>query len=362
MKLLVTYTTGTIGVPLHMIKYIKNNYPDIFIYSIKIKLSHCEELFYQEKMISKIKKVVVRKNITHMMCIDEEVFFIAQIKDWLEKHCKILINTRELYDTLHNKYNGYKFSTANNIPTIPTMLLTNDLTKHQIETFIGKKYPAYVKSVYSTGGKGTQTYNDINELFDSHSKIKENIVDRIIQPCVKGTIYTANAIYSKGVMIDIFILKSLSFINDTKTIRMPPFCEVIRTDIFNEYMKTIGNNTGYSGMLEVEFLVNDAGKIYLMEYNPRFSGSFICATDNDASIAKNYMNILCDLPIIPFSQKEIIYSFSIVRDIQYYIKQSYQNPKTLLKLSWLKKYFNIKRKSQTVSLVISSYADCEYCI
>jgi predicted ATP-grasp superfamily ATP-dependent carboligase len=341
------------------LSYIKKKYPETILHCVKINYQHKDNEFYKKKMIAKIKKVVINKNITHIICLFEEVFFIARIKEWLEKHCKILINTTEIYDTLHNKYNGYKFSIAHNIPTIPTMLLINDITKHQIETFIGKQYPAYVKEVYSYGGHGTHTCSDIGELFDSDGKIKDENIGRIIQPCIKGTIYTANVIYSKGDMIDKFILKSTTFINDTKTVRMPPFCEVIKTNIFDEYMRNIGKNTGYSGMLEVEFLVNNSGKFHLMEYNPRFSGSFICATYSDASIAKNYMNILFGLPIIPFYQKEIIYSFGIGSDIQYFMQQIYCNPKSFLNKSWLMKYIEIRRNSEDIPIIRYSSADYE---
>ena len=354
MKILVT--TTTINISEYFLSYIKKNYPETILHCVKINYQHKDNEFYKKKMIAKIKKVVINKNITHIICLFEEVFFIAQIKEWLEKHSKILINTAEIYETLHNKYNGYKFSIVHNISTIPTMLLINDITKQQIETFIGRQYPAYVKEVYSCGGEGTHTCSDISELFNSDGKIKDENIGRIIQPCIKGTIYTANVIYSKGNMIDKFILKSTTFINDTKTVRMPPFCEVIKTDIFDKYLINIGKNTEYCGMLEVEFLVNNTGKIYLMEYNPRFSGTFICATYSDASIAKNYMNILFGLPIIPFYQKEIIYSFGIGTDIQYFMQQIYRNPKSFLNKSWLMKYIEIRRNSEDIPIIRHSPA------
>ena len=339
MKLLVTCISWNITE--YFINYVQTNFPDFVIHFVEINYSYRNDEHYQQKIISKIKKIIIRESITHMACLFEEIYFISKIKDWLELHCKILINDMKIYDTLHNKYSGYNFNVENNIPTIPSKLLTDNTTKEELLKFINGIYPLFIKNVYSCGGKGTSACNTIDDLFSSDDKIKNTKIGYIVQPCIIGTIYIVNMLYSNGKIVDTFILKSSSYIKDTLTVRMQPFRKVVETNIFDDIIKKIGYNTKYTGIMEAEFFVTKNKDIYMIEYNPRFSGSMICAFANNASILKNYMYLLLGLPLIPHNTTKCIYPQN---ELQYFMLQLYQNPKELVGLSWIKKYINMKKK------------------
>ena len=340
---------------LQMLEYIRVNYPDIQTYCVKIKWDNRNNILCQNKMLTKIKKLIIKEKITHMLCIFEEVYFISKIKDWIEQHCKILINTRELYDTIDNKYNGYKFNIEHDIPTIPTLLLTDNTTKKEICNFTNGKYPIFLKNVYGCGGLGTSTCNNIDNLFEN-DKLKNIHIGNIIQPCIIGNIYIVNMLYSNGEIVDTFILKSSSYIKDTLTVRMQPFRKVIETNIFDDIIKKIGCNTKYTGIMEAEFFVTVDKAIYMIEYNPRFSGSMICAFANNASILKNYMNLLLDLPLITHSTQKKIYPQN---ELRYFALQLYQNPRELFGISWIKKYIKKKKHCDTITYA-NPLGDYEY--
>ena len=339
---------------LQMLEYIQVNYPDIQTYCVKLKWNNRNNVVCQNKMLAKIKKLIIKEKITHMLCIFEEVYFISKIKDWIEQHCKILINTRELYDTLDNKYNGYNFNIKNNIPTIPTMLLNNNTTKEELEKFIDGKYPLFLKNVYGCGGLGTSTCSNIDNLFEN-DKLKNIHIGNIVQPCIIGTIYVVDAVYDNGILKDIFILKSSSCLKDKHTVRMQPYREVVKKNIFDNIITKIGTITGYTGILNIDFLVNN-DMIYLIEYNPRFGGTIICAIENKASIIKNYMNILLGLPTEKHYSRYSVYSYN---QVQYFLRQLYQNPEAFIGVSWIKKYIKMKKKCETITYS-NSTGDFEY--
>ena len=193
--------------------------------------------------------------------IDLNLFHYAQ---FLEKHkLNFILSDSRTIKLLSDKLLFYKECQKNNIPTIKTNLLTNQLKKNDKKFIIKDRYGAgcsYVK------------------IFKKYKDVENNNFDKIIQPYINGKHYSLCLFFNQNNYNLLTVNKQKLEINDNDMIRLTNlhvnvphnFHPKINSLIFL-IMKSFPGLRGYIG---IDIIIKK-DKIFIVEINPRITTSFI---------------------------------------------------------------------------------------
>jgi predicted ATP-grasp superfamily ATP-dependent carboligase len=151
---------------------------------------------------------------------------------------------------------------------------------------ISKKH-FIIKNKYSHHGQGNEIIEDnlysLIKKYDEKYQIQDFLytkcVDAVNLSCLEGKILGA---YSYKTFYPSHVVKETNFIENT---------------YIKDFLKAIVKNLNYNGFIEIEFLIDHSGTIYIIECNPRMSG---CANSYYyfKSVTLPYVNALNNKKII----------------------------------------------------------------
>lgn len=219
------------------------------------------------------------------------------------KH-KILTASDEVYDTLDDKINFYKFINKYNLLEGLNIKLINtygnDYDGPNIHGKFIVKHRNGIGSAKNKVAKGK--IKKIIRMFPNYQiqdLLNVNHINCVSCLCKNGSI-----ISSLNFIVPEFISNKLYKKSHELLLKRPD-------SDFLELVTRIIEITNYSGLIELEFLVDNDGRTYLIECNPRLSGTVRCISNkNDVPYVSNLINPYVNL----FSRKQF--------DTRHYIDNS----------------------------------------
>lgn len=223
------------------------------------------------------------------------------------KH-KFLTTDNRIYDILDDKIKFYNFVRENDLLHNSNIKLIRSYgIDYSGSNFYGKFIIKHKNGSGSSKNKIVEGYikNLIRKHSDDYQIQKLLDVDHI--NCISCCCKNGEIIECLNFVTPHFISKKLYKTNHTLTLKRPKKKYI---DIISKIVKTIN----YSGLIEFEFLVDKHKKSYLIECNPRISGTIRCILyqHNDVpyiNLINSYINSLCKtkLPIYHYDHEKLNY-------------------------------------------------------
>ena len=199
------------------------------------------------------------------------------------KHKFLTVNDK-IYDTLDDKINFYKFIIKHNllrdynIKLIPTYD-----TNYRGSDIYGK---FIVKHRNGTGSTKNKIVKDrIKKIIRAYSynyQIQDLLdVDHI--NCISCFCKDGSILSCLNFVVPHFISKKLYGTNHRLVLKQP---DEKQFDLISNIIKI----TNYSGFIEFEFLIDKYNQTYLIECNPRISGTIRCMSDNSIPYMSKLVN------------------------------------------------------------------------
>ena len=262
----------------------------------------------------------------------EDELFISTHQEELRKNdiWSLACEDAQSYLTLDHKYLSSLFCKEHGIAmaeTIPLLANTEDACRDLAEKTMAQGKPCFLKECYDTSsGEGVIKVNKMEDYDNAVERITsgkgsqpadtaDKDVHIILQAGNPGIICTGQAIFYKGEMLSGYITRenmelisklheyklafSIGEWNPTKedltfSFKLDlndPFERKIR-DQGIEIMKKAGKAVNYTGMFEVEFIIEESpdAEVNVLEFNPRFSGAAHGYTGS--GIVQDYMQLI----------------------------------------------------------------------
>ena len=260
-----------------------------FITDKYIKCPRITDINYWEFIYNLIKEY----KITHIFpTYNTEIIEWSRKKVYLENslNCVVIVNDIELINIADNKLETYEWCCNNNI-NIPRIKLITER-------------PIIIKPINGCGSNGIKILKTYEENDDSIEYINSNY---IIQEFIKGTEYTIDIIAdTNGKVINVIPKERLLIKNGQS------FKSITRND--NElinFAKKCSILLGNKSVINIQVIRDNAGKIYLIEINPRFPTTI-------GLTIKSGVNIPVMLVEKDFETREFINNLVMIRDYQEY--------------------------------------------
>lgn len=215
-----------------------------------------------------------------------------ELNKYINYKKKFLCNEEYLYELLDDKILFYNFIDRENILEKSPIKLIKSYNNYKGQN-IKKKF--LLKHRHECAAKGHIVKNDnIKNLISEYGRLYQ------IQDYIEiKKVYSISFICYKGELI-----KSINFVKEggikNSHISSDIPLKIKKTKvIFKEIIKGIIEKLKLNGIHEVEFIKDNSGCIYLMEFNPRIAGSIKCFDNNNESPFVNeliisYCNIIAN--------------------------------------------------------------------
>ncbi len=210
-----------------------------------------------EEYLNALFNIVKENNVDLLIpTTDIECDVLAPLKhEFLAKGVTLCCFDNSLQALCRNKYKLAKNLATNEIcHTIPTYMQNEALPE---------EYPLILKPISGRSSQGQYIANNANEL----NALVNLRSDFIIQPFIKGNIYTVDVAQDKfGNIFSLVRKELLRTVNGLGTA-----IQTYKSHALNTVVENIANFIGFVGVANIEFIENN-GKFYFLEINPRFSG------------------------------------------------------------------------------------------
>lgn len=210
--------------------------------------------------LKKIERIISKNNINLIIPgIDFELPIFAKYKIYLETKYNLvcLVSNLNEISQFNNKYSTYIFLKKNGLDFPKTSLLKDK------NLFLKKnQFPVILKPVEGSTSKGIFVINKLNEL-NNISVDKEKY---IIQEKINGIEITSGAIVFNKKIISLIHLKRNLRNGNTHS------ASLYFNKRIDSYIKKIVKVSNFFGPINFQ-LFYSRGKCYLIEINPRFSGT-----------------------------------------------------------------------------------------
>ncbi|MBO6179465.1 MAG: ATP-grasp domain-containing protein [Selenomonadaceae bacterium] len=217
-----------------------------------------------ENYLPTILDICKREDVKAVLPLHEDECVLIAKNQRLFKDAGVipLISSPEVVDICRDKYEFYRKITENNLPAIPTYL-ANEADKAVKE----QGFPLFIKPRFGAGSVSSYVINSLEAL---EGYMKNEDVEFIIQPYIKGRQYDSNAYidFLSGKLADVFILekmrmrageadKSISVLDERILSVIEKSCDIFQ----------------FCGAIDMDIIELD-GMFMVMEVNPRFGGTY----------------------------------------------------------------------------------------
>lgn len=252
--------------------------------------------------ITRFIKYIKKYNIKYIIPTESKnATYLSRHKKRLLKHVSMLVSDNpKIINELDDKYDCYLFCKKHNIPTADTILMTSrNLNNKSIKDFIEKyEYPYFLKKAYDSNGA-----QDVFMIKD-YEDLEEKVVDIkgrwILQEHLEPNHASIDILYHEGKTISV-TMHSHKWHTDMRSISNEYFFPTIYSlethkSIPRKYVddimiivNNVGIHSNYTGIMNIDMLITK-DKPYLLEINPRFSGSIYISMNT--SLLKDYFKVL----------------------------------------------------------------------
>lgn len=228
---------------------------------------------------------ICRRHDVKLLCSlhDWEALHIAPYKArFLAEGVTPAVPDPEIVNICLDKYKTAQFAESLGVSSPKCFIVLKEaldaLESNEIE------FPLILKPRWGQGSIGIKKVRTIKELKAAYLLINAELLEAgleylageqkdyqvLIQQFVKGREYGADVVNDlKGHFAACFVKYKFSMrFGETDA------AETISMSEIEEHCRTIAGATKHPGILDADFIMSDAGRIYLLELNPRFGGGY----------------------------------------------------------------------------------------
>ncbi len=206
--------------------------------------------------------------------------YASENREELLKYTKLLMPPKDSFDIARNKIKTYQFALENEIP-IPETYFPKTLSdlQHAAEKI---SFPCVIKKNIGTGGSGNTYVNnqkDIIHFFDNFKKTNEPWP--VIQKFINGRFCGFTAVCYEGRILNYFtfeVLRQYPASGGTTV-----YARSYQNDSLLDMSTKLIQKLNWTGAIDLDIFIDKTDNIFLIEINPRFSGTmpfaYLCGVD-----------------------------------------------------------------------------------
>lgn len=206
---------------------------------------------------------------------EDVLLALAKRKKDFEQYTRLALSSFDQLSILNNKATVTSLLSELGIPGPKTYYVDSELILDSIQE--NAIFPLIIKPFHGEGTAGIKIVTDPKELVPFYHDIRETHGPILIQEFIHGRKHSAVFLLNENSEVRRFFVH--------RVIREYPisggpacFMESVKYDPIYEYGLKLLNRVHFSGIAEMEFIVDDKdGKPKIIDVNPRFYGSLQCA-------------------------------------------------------------------------------------
>lgn len=208
-----------------------------------------------------LTRIIEVEKIDLLIPTQEEIYYVAKIKNQLPSFCKVFVSDFDKIHDLHNKWIFIQKAAAQGFK-VPITYLVKDETELEKNQW-NLRGKVVLKPVYSRFGAKTL-------ITDIHRIENENITIHPNNPWVLQEFISGRQICTYSVVKNGEILAHCSYTSDFAWgLGAFIFLKNIIHQSSYEWVKQFVHNEKFNGQIGFDFIENNNGEIYVIECNPR---------------------------------------------------------------------------------------------
>lgn len=265
---------------LPVIRAIGTEMPEVSIHTLSYRNSqaipglsryvHSRHFLEQSEGRDELLRILLHKiketDADILLPIDEkDVRDLAEIKDELKNSIHLPpLPSPDLFDSLVHKNRLVNLLKKHDFP-YPTTLNVDDT---DIPNLAPSFFPCLIKPIRGSSGTGIKKVEDPYQL----EALMEHRTgtDYILQEIIPGRKFICNLIAEKGKIHAYNIQEGL----ESRDYSFSTTIKFVRNDLISDTTHRLIKKTGYSGLANIDFLLDDRdGQAKMVDFNPRFWSS-----------------------------------------------------------------------------------------
>ena len=220
---------------------------------------------------------------------DRTIAIVTDHLDEIRKHTRLELPRPDQIALAGDKVQTMRFAQAHGV-VIPPTYYPPDM--EALETLSREiDYPCVAKLPVSSASHGVKIVHDAAALqrFFVDQGTEENWP--FVQGFIAGDLYDVTAVCNHGRIVAHFAFRSPI---DSQVGGTPPFAYTVNDPALLEATAKVLEGIGWHGAVDLDFLRGDDGRYYLLEVNPRFSGTINFAYKMGVDLPKAYFDVAFD--------------------------------------------------------------------
>ncbi len=174
---------------------------------------------------------------------------------------------------------------------VPESIVAADAA--QVEAAVAKLgLPAVLKLPVSGASAGVAVVKTMDEMRRALSRFPAGPM--LVQKFIKGDFVGITGFAANGTLIDSFSFRSLLQPNGT-----PAYAVTFNEPRLHETARRLCAELNWSGGVDLDLLRDDSGTLFLLEMNPRFSGTLVFADKLGVDLPKLYVDFVLGSDLVP---------------------------------------------------------------
>lgn len=220
---------------------------------------------FKQKLID----ILIKEKIDFIIPTCEETFYVAQIKDALNKHCQVLCDDFAKLNLFHSKWNILAAAQDCGVLLPKTSYLNSDLEITNLDHFV-------IKQEYSRFGD--RVYCNLTEKLVNKLQCDTSHNRYLLQEKIQGHEYCNYAYAQNGHLVAHVVYEPKYRLAHSASMYFEPTHDAV----IEEFMINFVKKHNFSGQIGFDFIKNNAG-VYLIECNPRCNNGVHLLTQWDLS-------------------------------------------------------------------------------
>ncbi len=273
-----------------------------------------------DKYIDAITAIVLTRRFDLLIPVsDIAVELLSTHRQRVSAHVPMFLPSKELINLACFKDRTYRFALDKDIliPRTYFPISIDDIVRLSVEV----NYPCMVKRSRGTGNKGNTYISDKEQLINYYQLLTQQDDWPVIQEYIVGDFYGFLAVADQGEVLD-----CLTYKTDQKYAAsvIAPYCFSVVDENFLDTAKRIIKLLNWSGAVNLDFMKGPDGRFFLLEINPRLSGSVNFAYQLGVDLPLIYTKLALGQLVNKFERirypSGVIFRFVLTSEIIFTIK------------------------------------------
>jgi predicted ATP-grasp superfamily ATP-dependent carboligase len=212
--------------------------------------------------------------------------YLSDIRQEVARYVKMLLPSRENLDLARDKIKTYRFAQENGIlipeTFFPETMAEVDRLKSQLT------YPCMVKQGKGTGGSGNMLARSPDELLMIFQDLPKPWP--VIQQFIVGELNGLTAVCLEGEILASFSFLAFRQYPDSGGITVN--ARSIRNERIIRESRLFLSKLSWTGVVDFDYLIGTDGSVFLLEINPRFSGTIQFAYKCGVDLPRVFLDVV----------------------------------------------------------------------